>query len=99
MRTLLLAPGDGLGVEGAVRVWDVMVFEGDGVVVRAAVAWLGELEGNLYAGREEVLGLLGWGGRGGFGGDGGLDGVDGFMGRVRRAGKDGGMEDIGRGER
>ena len=47
MRTLFLAPGGGVGVDAAVRLWDVMFFEGDGVVVRGAVGVLAGLEGSL----------------------------------------------------
>jgi len=86
LRTLFLGPREGLGVEVATRVWDVMVFEGDRMCVRTAVAVLGALEGNLYGEREEVLGLLGWGGGGGAQcwkvGD-----EDGFMAKVRAVGK------------
>lgn len=86
LRTLFLGPGEGLGVEVAARVWDVMVFEGDRMCVRTAVAVLGALEGNLYGEREEVLGLLGWGAGSGTQcwkvGD-----EDGFMAKVRAVGK------------
>lgn len=37
-----------------------MVFEGDGIVIRACVAVLGRMEAGLCGGREEVLGKLGW---------------------------------------
>ncbi|KAI4161816.1 MAG: hypothetical protein LQ342_004507 [Letrouitia transgressa] len=88
MRTLFLGPGAGLGIDAASRVWDVMVFDGDAMAVRTAVGILGMLEGRLYGGREEVLGLLGWnGGKGkgewGIGAD-----VEGFMKVVRAAGKE-----------
>ena len=87
MRTLFLGPGDGLGVETAVRVWDVMVFDGDGIIIRTAVAVLGASEGKLYGGREEVLGVLGWkGGRGPGMWD--VGGEEEFMQRVRSAGKE-----------
>lgn len=89
IRTLFLAPGGGVGVDAAVRLWDVMVFEGDGVVVRGAVGVLARLEGSLYGGREAVLKLLGWGGVGWE-----VEGVEAFMKRVRGAGKDGGEENI-----
>ncbi|KAK0953375.1 hypothetical protein LTR91_023873 [Friedmanniomyces endolithicus] len=46
------------------RLWDVYVFEGDEVLIRAAVAVLGRLEGKLYGGKEEVLDLLSWRNRG-----------------------------------
>ena len=87
IRTLFLGPGSGLGVETAVRVWDVMVFDGDGVIIRTAVAVLGALEMKLYGGREEVLGVLGW--RGGTGlGAWDVGGEDVFMVMVRNAGKE-----------
>ncbi|KAL8770748.1 MAG: hypothetical protein Q9209_003615 [Squamulea sp. 1 TL-2023] len=84
MRTLFLGPGDGLGVEAASRVWDVMLFDGDAAVVRTVVGVMGWLEGRLYGSREEVLGVLGWkGGDWGIGRD-----VEGFMKMVRDAGKE-----------
>ena len=82
MRTLFLGPSEGLGVEIATRVWDVMVFEGDRMCIRTAVAVLGALEGELYGEREEVLAKLGWGGEGWKVGD-----EDAFMARVRAVGK------------
>ncbi|KAK4695850.1 hypothetical protein P7C71_g1973, partial [Lecanoromycetidae sp. Uapishka_2] len=87
MRTLFLGPGDGLRLEKAARVWDVMVFDGDGVIIRTAVAILGALEGKLYGGKEEVLGVLGW--RGGISsGAWEVGNEDDFMTRVRGAGKE-----------
>lgn len=49
-----------MGVEEAARVWDVLVLEGDGVVIRGVVGALARLEAGLYGGSEEVLGALGW---------------------------------------
>ncbi|GAB7359409.1 hypothetical protein MBLNU230_g6058t1 [Neophaeotheca triangularis] len=69
--------------ETVARLWDIMVFEGDRVLVRAAVAVLGCLEGRLYGGREEVLSLLGWGARGYWT----VGGEEAFVGAVREAGK------------
>ena len=87
MRTLFLGPGEGLGVDIAARVWDVMAFDGDGVIIRTAVAILGALEGKLYGGREEVLNVLGWrGGRGKGAWQVGME--EEFMKRVRAAGKE-----------
>lgn len=87
IRTLFLGPGNGLGLETAVRVWDVMVFDGDGVIIRTAVALLGALEGKLYGGKEEVLGVLGW--RGGTGkGVWDVGGEERFISLVRNAGKE-----------
>ena len=87
IRTLFLGPGSGLGVETAVRVWDVMVFDGDGVIIRTAVAVLGALEGTLYGAKEEVLGILGW--RGGMGKSAWeVGGEDNFMALLREAGKE-----------
>lgn len=57
MRTLFLK---GLGLENAVRVWDIMVFDGDSMVIRTAVGVLTALEGKLYGSKEEALGVLGW---------------------------------------
>jgi hypothetical protein len=37
-----------LDLDLATRLWDVFVFEGDAVLVRAAVALLGSVEGKLY---------------------------------------------------
>ncbi|KAK1093494.1 hypothetical protein LTR48_002181 [Friedmanniomyces endolithicus] len=53
-----------LPAEHVSRLWDVYVFEGDDVLIRAAVAVLGRLEGKLYGGKEEVLDLLSWRNRG-----------------------------------
>lgn len=86
IRTLFLGPGEGLGIEIASRVWDIMMFDGDAAVVRAAVAVLGGLEGKLYGNREEVLRLLGWGGMGWVRCGGGR--VDDFMRGLRSVGKE-----------
>ena len=86
MRTLFLGPGKGLGVELVMRIWDVMVFDGDGVIIRTAVALLGVLENRLYGDRSEVLNILGW--RGGTGsGVWRVVGEEDFMAKVRNAGK------------
>ena len=88
MRTLFLGPGEGLGVELVMRIWDVMVFDGDSVIIRTAVALLGVLDsqGRLYGDRSEVLNILGW--RGGTGsGFWGVVGEEDFMAKVRSAGK------------
>jgi hypothetical protein len=37
-----------LGLDNATRLWDVMVFEGDAVLVRAGAAYLTALEGKLF---------------------------------------------------
>lgn len=87
MRTLFLGPGDGLGVDRASRVWDVMVFDGDGVIIRTAVALLGALESKLYGSAAEVLGVLGWAGGCGKG-SWDVENEEGFVGRVRSAGKE-----------
>lgn len=97
MRTLFLAPGDGVGIEAAVRVWDVMVFEGDGLVIRALVGILEGLEGSLYGGRDDVLGVIGWGGRSDAAALEGGSGVESLMTRVRNAGKEGGGAEKGSG--
>ncbi|KAG4440366.1 hypothetical protein IFR05_004159 [Cadophora sp. M221] len=44
---------ESLSLDNATRLWDVMVFEGDAVLVRAAVAYLTELEGKLFGARSE----------------------------------------------
>ncbi|KAL9095603.1 MAG: hypothetical protein Q9165_002035 [Trypethelium subeluteriae] len=49
-----------LGVDEASRLWDVYVFEGDKVLIRAVVGCLMRLEGRLYGNREEILKVLGW---------------------------------------
>ena len=84
IRTLFLGPGQGLGIDIAARVWDVMVFDGDAAILRTAVAVLGELEGKLYGSREEVLAVLGWRGDLGSVGD-----EEAFMAKVRAVGKAG----------
>ncbi|MCJ1384111.1 hypothetical protein MMC17_007227 [Xylographa soralifera] len=80
-------PG-GLSLELASRIWDVMVFDGDAMVIRTCVAILGCLEIGLYGSREEVLQVLGW--EGTMGGDALADiGEDTFMDVVRGVGKEG----------
>lgn len=37
-----------LGLDDVSRLWDVMVFEGDALLVRGAVAFLTSLEGRLF---------------------------------------------------
>ncbi|KAL1997572.1 hypothetical protein VTN02DRAFT_1449 [Thermoascus thermophilus] len=60
---------DGLDLERASRVWDCWVFEGDRIIIRAAVAVLGCLQLQLFGfgaddkGREAVRAILGWGPR------------------------------------
>jgi hypothetical protein len=39
---------DCLNLDQAARLWDVMVFEGDAVIVRAGVAYLTAMEGKLF---------------------------------------------------
>ncbi|MCJ1391129.1 hypothetical protein MMC18_003991 [Xylographa bjoerkii] len=80
-------PG-GLSLELASRVWDVMVFDGDAMVIRTCVAILGCLEIGLYGSREDVLQVLGW--EGTMGGDSLAEtGEDAFMDVVRGVGKEG----------
>ena len=88
MRTLFLSPGhQGLGIDIAARVWDVMVFDGDAAIIRTTVAILGALEGRLYGSREEVLSVLGWRGDLDPRGQGLLGDEESFMARVRAVGK------------
>ena len=82
MRTLFLGPSNGLGIDIASRVWDVLVFDGDAAIIRTTVAILGALEGKLYGGRNEVLDVLGW--RGNLGA---VGNEDTFMSKVRAVGK------------
>lgn len=49
-----------LANEHAARVWDLYVFEGEKVLVRAAVGVLSILEPKLYGGREEILDIISW---------------------------------------
>lgn len=65
------------------RIWDIFVFEGDRVLVRAAVAVLGQLERRLYGTREEILDVLSWRNEGYW--DLGLE--EDFIKAVREAGK------------
>ena len=92
MRTMFLGPlpHGGLDLEVASRVWDVMVFEGDALIIRAAVAMIGSLESRLYGSREEVLGVLSWGNEGKVSERSGWEvgDEDVFMGRVRWVGKE-----------
>ncbi|KAF9883082.1 hypothetical protein FE257_004116 [Aspergillus nanangensis] len=61
---------NGLDLERLSRVWDCWVFEGDRIMIRAAVATLGSLQAQLSGfttpddqGRAAVRGILGWGPR------------------------------------
>lgn len=47
------------GMDIASRIMDCYVFEGDGILVRACLGTLANLEGRLYGSREEILELLG----------------------------------------
>lgn len=87
MRTLFLGPGTGLGVDIASRVWDVMVFDGDGVIIRTAVALMGALESRLYGSAAEVLSIVGWNGGSGKG-SWEVRSEEDFIGKVRSAGKE-----------
>lgn len=44
----------------AARIWDVYVFEGDKLLIRAFSGLLSRLESQLYGSEEDVLQLLGW---------------------------------------
>src|ERR1700760_1777363 len=44
-----------VGIEISARIWDVVVFEGDAALIRAAVAVLAKLESRLYGDRLEIL--------------------------------------------
>ncbi|KAL2072873.1 hypothetical protein VTL71DRAFT_12216 [Oculimacula yallundae] len=75
---------ENLSLDNASRLWDVVVFEGDGVLVRAAVAYLVALEGKLFGceSGEQVRMVV----------EGGLPteiGEEDWMGAVRGAGKEG----------
>lgn len=72
-------------LDHASRIWDVHVFEGNGFLVRTAVAVLGRLEeGGLHRSRDEVLQRLGWGATTMWD----LGDEDDFMLAVRSAGKE-----------
>jgi Rab-GTPase-TBC domain len=72
---------ESLTLDNATRLWDVMVFEGDAVLVRAAVAYLTAMEGKLFGAESvrQVYDTIG----------GGLDnfGEEQWMNAVRDAGK------------
>ncbi len=65
------------------RLWDVFVFEGDKVLIRAAVAVLGKLESRLYGSKDEILEVVSWRNDKVFD----LGSEDDFMTAVRDAGK------------
>ena len=72
-----------LDMEECVRCWDVMVFEGDKMIIRTAVGVLASLESKLLgADLDAVLNLLGWDGH-----SWDVGGVEKFVGIVRAAGK------------
>ncbi|KAK5164074.1 uncharacterized protein LTR77_010165 [Saxophila tyrrhenica] len=73
------------------RLWDVFAFEGDKVLIRAAVAVLVKLEPRLYGSREEILNIVGWQNEKGLD----LGSEEEFMNAVRDAGKvDGRKEEV-----
>ena len=85
-----------LSLELASRIWDVMVFDGDAMVIRSCVAVLACLEAGLYGGREDVLAVLGW--EGGGVGVGGVSGVSGSGSRsVGTGGNGAGAKGMGMG--
>ena len=71
-----------LSLDSATRLWDVMVFEGDAVLVRAAVAYLVGIEGRLL-GETSARGVVE---RIAAGGDGGLS-EEQWMRALKSAGK------------
>lgn len=91
-RTLLT---NGLDIERLVRVWDCFVFEGDGIITRAAIALLGCLqpqifgsEGSVQEKRKAIQDLLAWGPTGRVHGYWHMRGdADLFMADVKEAGK------------
>lgn len=80
-----------VGLDEVTRLWDVWVFEGDAVLVRAAVAVFAQAETKLYGinTRGEALQLLREGGDSEDGQRGGKDREDAWMERVRDAGRSG----------
>ncbi|MCJ1339942.1 hypothetical protein MMC09_005234 [Bachmanniomyces sp. S44760] len=79
----------GLSLETASRIWDVIVFDGDAMIIRTCVGILACLESKLYGSTEEVLAVLGWEakGAGGFGPGMGW-GEEEIMRKIRSAGKE-----------
>ncbi|MCJ1310201.1 hypothetical protein MMC25_003862 [Agyrium rufum] len=55
---------NGLPLPHLLRIFDVLVFDGDAMAIRTCVGILASLEHRLYGGRKEVLSLLGWQGSG-----------------------------------
>ena len=88
---------NGLDLERLARVWDCWVFEGDRVLVRAAVAILGCLEKQIFGiqatwenKRRAVVEMLGWGPSGRKGGYWDFDvrgNIDDFMIEVKKVGR------------
>lgn len=72
-----------ISLDNASRIWDVVVFEGDSILVRAAVAFFGSLESKLHgvSNDQEVLAVLGEG----FGAEGMKE--EDWIAAVRSAGK------------
>lgn len=58
--TSLFTNGAGLGLDEITRLWDVYVFEGDAVLVRAGIALLGAREQDILnaRGAQEVLNVM-----------------------------------------
>lgn len=70
------------------RIWDVVVFEGDDALVRGVVGVFAALEFQLYTSKEEVMALLGWQGKGFHAVVQAPGGVEEFMVRLREAGNE-----------
>lgn len=52
----------GISLPLALRLWDIIVFDGDSAIIRTCMGLLAARESALYGEREEVLAILGWGG-------------------------------------
>jgi hypothetical protein len=72
-----------LDVEISARIWDVVVFEGDSALIRAAVAVFAKFEGRLYGDKAQIMRELAVEGQGPWP----LGDVEEFMATMRNIGK------------
>lgn len=52
----------GLSLPLALRIWDILIFDNDAAIIRAAAGLLAADEARLYGSRDEVLAVVGWNG-------------------------------------
>jgi hypothetical protein len=79
----------GIPIALALRLWDIVVFDGDGAIIRVCMGLVAAKEMSLYGSRDEVLSILGWGGDLDLGPEAeGEDGLERIITIIRDVGKD-----------